>query len=360
MAQAGAGAGDGPADQRCASGASMGDGNSCPGRVLGHCLSPCPRRSASCLRKSKTKLVATIPGRYHLELRHLRYFVAVARERNFTRAAEKLRIAQPPLSRQIQQLEEELEVGLIERGSRPVRLTEAGRLVFEQAVQVLERVEEMKAMAQRLHGARRQRLAIGFVSSTLYGYLPEVIRRYKAARPQVELVLLELTTLEQLVALKEGRIDVGYGRIPFDDPENERLIASLPATHSLCTHPGPLRLDDLAGEPLVIYPKAPRPSYADQVLALFCDRGLKPPVVHEVRELQTALGLVAAESGICLVPASVERLRRDNVVYRALDEPAAVSPIIMSVRKGDKSPEIVLLLRLLREIYRKKDIAFGT
>jgi DNA-binding transcriptional LysR family regulator len=334
--------------------------------VLVIVFSPCPRRSASCLEKSKTKLVVTIPGRYHLELRHLRYFVAVARERNFTRAAERLHIAQPPLSRQIQQLEAELEVALIERGSRPMRLTDAGRLVYEQAVQVLERVEEMRQMARRLHGAERPRLAIGFVASTLYGYLPEVIRRYKAAQPQVELVLLELTTFEQIVALKEGRIDVGYGRIQFDDPEverlllrNERLIAALPTGHALCAQPGVLRLNDLTAEPLIVYPKAPRPSYADQVLALFRDRGLKPPVMHEVRELQTALGLVAAGSGICLVPASVERLRRDNVVYRALDEAKAVSPIIMSTRKNDQSLEIVLLVRLLREIYRKEGIAFG-
>jgi LysR family transcriptional regulator, benzoate and cis,cis-muconate-responsive activator of ben and cat genes len=311
-------------------------------------------------------LVGSIPRRYRLELRHLRYFVAVGREKNFTRAAEKLRIAQPPLSRQIQQLEEELGVVLIERGSRPVRLTDVGRVVYEQAMQVLDRIEEMKAIAQRLNEAERPRLAIGFVASTLYGYLPEVIRRYKAARPDVELALLELTTLEQLAALKEGRIDVGYGRIQFDDAEverlllrNERLIACLPASHSLSSHRGPLRLDDLSEEPLIVYPKAPRPSYADQVLALFRNRGLKPPIVHEVRELQTALGLVAAESGVCLVPASVERLRRDNVVYRSLKEPSAVSPIIMSTRKGDTSPDIALLIQLLRGIYRKEGITFG-
>jgi DNA-binding transcriptional LysR family regulator len=120
-----------------------------------------------------------------------------------------------------------------------------------------------------------------------------------------------------------------------------------------------LRLEELAGDALVIYPRAPRPSYADQVLALFRDRGLKPAMVHEVRELQTALGLVAADAGICLVPTSVERLRRDNVVYRPLDEPGAVSPIIMSTRRGDKSPEIARILRLLREMYRKHNIVFG-
>jgi DNA-binding transcriptional LysR family regulator len=259
-----------------------------------------------------------------------------------------------------------LGVTLIERGSRPLRLTDAGRLLYEQTLQVLERVEEMKAITQRLHEVERPRFRIGFVPSTLYGRLPELIRRYRAVRPGVELTLLELTTLEQIAALKEGRIDVGYGRIPFDDPaiertllRNERLTAALPSAHSLLARAGQLRLDDLATEPLVVYPKAPRPSYADQVLTLFRERGLKPPMVYEVRELQTALGLVAAEVGVCLVPVSVERLRRDNVVYRPLDEEKAFSPIIMSTRKGDKSPEIDFTIKLIREMYRKAGISFG-
>jgi LysR family transcriptional regulator, benzoate and cis,cis-muconate-responsive activator of ben and cat genes len=285
----------------------------------------------------------------------------VARERNFTRAAEVLHIAQPPLSRQIQQLEGELGVALIERGSRPLRLTDAGRLLFEQAVQVLERVEEMKAITQRLHDVERPRFRIGFVPSALYGGLPELMRGYRAARPGVELVLLELTTLEQIAALKEGRIDVGFGRIPFDDPaiertllRNEKLSVALPCGHSLLARVERLRLDDLAGEPLVVYPKAPRPSYADQVLTLLRERGLKPPAVYEVGEVQTALGLVAAEVGVCLVPVSVERLRRDNVAYSRLDEEKAVSPIIMSIRKGDRSPEIAFTTKLIRELYRKE------
>ncbi|WP_026872246.1 LysR family transcriptional regulator [Inquilinus limosus] len=301
-----------------------------------------------------------------MDLRQLRYFVAVARERNFTRAAEILRIAQPPLSRQIRQLEDELGVTLFERGSRPVRLTEAGRLLYEQAVRALDHMEEIHAIMRRLREAEIPRFSIGFVVSTLYGKLPEVIRRYRAARPRVELTLLELTTLEQIAALKEGRIDVGFGRIPFDDPliervllRNERIIVALPETHPLLAGAGPLSLADLAGQPLIIYPKAPRPSYADQVLALFRDRGLKPTVVHEVRELQTALGLVAAETGLCLVPAGVARLQRDGVLYRPLDEEAALTPIIMSHRKDDRSPEIALMLKIIREMYRRSGITFG-
>jgi DNA-binding transcriptional LysR family regulator len=301
-----------------------------------------------------------------MESRQLRYFVTVARERNFTRAAEKLRIAQPPLSRQIQALEEEFGVSLFDRSRRPLALTDAGRLLFEQSVQVLDRMDEMKSMLRRLVEAQRQHFAIGFVASTLYGYLPEVIRRYRDARPDVELTLHELTTMEQLAALKEGRIDVGFGRIRLDDPgiervllRNERLCAALPQTHRLAARATPVSLAELAQDSLVVYPKSPRPSFADQVLSLFRERDLRPPAVHEVRELQTALGLVAAESGVCLVPASVERLRRDNVVYRPLDETGAVSPIIMSFRKGERSTEIALTMRLVKDMYRKVGITFG-
>ncbi len=294
-----------------------------------------------------------------MELRHLRYFLAVANERNFTRAAERLHVAQPPLSRQIQQLEEELGVQLIDRDARPLRLTEAGRLIYEQAFQILERAEEIKALARRLRQAEQSRFGIGFVASTLYGWLPDMIRRYRALRPGVEVSLLELTTVEQIAALKDGRIDVGFGRMPLEDPavtrrlmRYEAMIAAIPLGHPLLDRTEPLRLDDLAGEALVVYPKAPRPSFADQVLALYRERGLRPSAVLEVRDVQTALGLVAADVGISLVTASVQHLRRGNVEYRPLDEPQAVSPLIMSHRVNDPSPEIGILLDAIRDVYR--------
>ena len=301
-----------------------------------------------------------------IELRHLRYFTAVARERSFTRAAASLNIAQPPLSRQIQQLEAELGTVLFERGTRPAQLTEGGRLFYEQAVQVLERIDDMQAAMRRLQQVAVNRFSMGFVASTLYGRLPDIIRAYRAARPGVELTLLELTTMEQMAALKEGRIDVGFGRIPIDDPaitrlllRNEHLIAALPLGHKALLHDDPLDLATIARETLIIYPKAPRPSYADQVLALFRDRGLKPAGLHEVRELQTALGLVAAEVGVCLVPAAVERFRRDNVGYKALAETGAVSPVFMSYRTAGESAEIALVLEIIRSVYRQYGHVFG-
>lgn len=301
-----------------------------------------------------------------MELRHLRYFVAVAEERSFTRAAERLRVAQPPLSRQIQQLEAELGVSLIRRGTRPWSLTDAGQLVYEQAVQTIEKFEAIPDVVKRFQEAKRSRIGIGFVASTLYGYLPEVIRSYRAARPEVELNLLELTTFEQAIALKEGRIDVGFGRIPMEDSalrhqllRNEPLVVAVPAGHALATREQPLRLADLAEETVIVYPKHPRPSYADRVLGLFHTACVKPAAVMEIKELQASLGLVAAGIGCCPVPASVQTLRRDKVVYRPLEEPDATAPVIMSSRWEDKSPEIKLILRLIKDIYVREGITFG-
>jgi DNA-binding transcriptional LysR family regulator len=175
-----------------------------------------------------------------------------------------------------------------------------------------------------------------------------------------------MTTIEQFVALKEGRIDVGFGRLTFEDPaiertllRNETICVALPLTHRLASRTDRLKLDELVEDTLVVYPRAPRPSYADHVLQIFRDRELVPHTVQEVRELQTALGLVAAGSGIALVPGSVERLRRDNVVYRPLDAPEAVSPVIMSTRKGDRSPDVDRMLKIIKDMYKKDGIIFG-
>jgi LysR family transcriptional regulator, benzoate and cis,cis-muconate-responsive activator of ben and cat genes len=295
-----------------------------------------------------------------MELRHLRYFVAVAQERNFTRAAEKLCIAQPPLNRQIHDLEAELGISLLDRDSRPVRLTEAGRLLYEHAILVLERIDDLRTMMRRFREAERPRYVIGFVASTIYAALPHLIRRFRAETPGVDVSLVEMVSLEQIAALKDGRIDVGFGRIRFDDPavrrdvlREERLVVALPLSHPLLAQEGPLSFAELAGEKLILYPRLPRPSYADQVISIFRDRGLEPNIAHEARELQTAIGLVAAEVGICIVPTSVQRLRRDDVVYRELIEQNITSPIIMSRRASDRSHEATVMARVVVEAYRE-------
>lgn len=297
-----------------------------------------------------------------MELRHLRYFVTVVREGNFTRAAERLNIAQPPLSRQIQQLESSLDVVLLERRSRPLRLTAAGRLFYEHALHILDRIEVLSIMTKRVGQLERGRFGIGFVGSTLYGALPDLVRRFRAAYPELRVELLELTSLEQVTALKEGRIDVGFGRLAIDDPTVQRevlreepLIVALPIGHPLLDRPRAPRLVNLVAEPLILYPREPRPSYADQILALYRGCGLEPKNMREVSGVQTALGLVAAGEGICIVPEALQRLRRDDILYRQLDEERAVSPIIMFCRSHDSSLESVMLLDLVRELYTTKN-----
>lgn len=292
-----------------------------------------------------------------MDLKQLRYFLVVASERNFTRAAERLHIAQPPLSRAIQRLEEEVGGALIDRQVRPLRLTPLGLLLQEQALQILGRMDDMQAMVKAAVATERRRFTIGFVASTIYARLPELIRAFRAQAPDIELTLIESTTLDQIAALKEGRIDVGFGRIRFDDPairrtvlRNERLVVALPLQHPLARDSEPVSLHTLAREPQIIYPRSPRPSYADQVLSLFRDYGHEPQIVHEARELQIAIGLVAAEEGVALVPESVTRSRSHDVTYRDLVEPA-VSPIIMSHRLDDSSAELRLMSAIIAERY---------
>ncbi|HXZ09166.1 MAG TPA: LysR family transcriptional regulator [Paraburkholderia sp.] len=293
-----------------------------------------------------------------MELRQLRYFVAVAEEMNITRAADRLHMTQPPLSRQIQQIEEDVGLPLFERGSRPLRLTEAGRIFYAQAKRLIEDADELAPLTRRL-AQLAERIVIGFVPSTLYGALPAVIRAFREAAPHIELSLIEMFTIEQLGALKGGRIDVGFGRLRFDDVQlarevlvEERMIAALPQGHPLAVGTEPLTLAAIARETLIVYPSTPRPSYADQQLSALRDHALEPQAVHEVRELQTALGLVAAQVGVCLVPESVEGLRAHGVEYRSIPDANVSSPIIMSRRLQDESPTTTLLCSLARDLFR--------
>jgi LysR family transcriptional regulator, benzoate and cis,cis-muconate-responsive activator of ben and cat genes len=211
-------------------------------------------------------------------------------------------------------------------------------------------------MTKRIAKGTVTQFRIGFVASTLYEALPELIRRFRIIVPNIEVALYEMITVEQTAALKDGRIDVGFGRLRFDDEgitrkviRRERLIAAVPRNHWLQAAGKQLKLTQFASEPLIIFPREPRPSFADQVLSFYHGRGLSPHIAFEVRELQTALGLVAAGAGITLVPASVRRLGRDDVVFIELDEPEMISPIIMSYRTNDASPRLAQMMRLIRE-----------
>ncbi len=289
-----------------------------------------------------------------MELRQIRYFRRVAAEMSFTRAAEVLNMAQPPLSRQIKMLEEEMGVELFERVGRGIKLTEAGRYFLDQTDLMLKKLSETVQATQRVGRKEKRRVGIGFVPSVLYGYMPGFIRQLRALDQSIEISLLEMITLQQFEALKTGRIDIGIGRILLSDPEierlvlwEERLIVALPKEHDLakCTT---LSIEQLIPESLILYPARPRPSYADYVLDIFRQQGGVPEHIQEVNELQTALGLVAAGFGLAIVPESVEGLFSKDVKYVSLTSPGCTSPIMLSWRKNDQSDFLQSALKLAR------------
>lgn len=288
----------------------------------------------------------SVRARGIVELRHLRYFEALASTLNFTRAAERLHIAQPPLSRQIQQLEEELGVALIDRSARPLKLTRAGALFYEQTVQILARVQEAMTATRRLRDGGRRWIGVGFVPSMLYGPLPTVIHTYMAQHPDIDMRLSELTSVQQVEALQAGRIDVGFGRVVIEAEglantlvTDEPLVAAVPIGNPLASN-RTVALQSLAQQTVILYPAQPRPSFADQVIAQFRVRGFPLAHVFETNGLQTAIGLVAAGIGVTLVPSSVQRLQRDDVVYRSIDDAGIVSPMLMTMRANDPSADL--------------------
>lgn len=291
-----------------------------------------------------------------MELRHLRYFDAVATARSFSKAAELLGVSQPPLSRQIQELEKELGVDLFDRGTRPVELTMAGRLLHDQCARILAGVDQIRESICYLRADSRRVFTIGVVGSIMQGALPAMIRKFREQLPEMEVDLVELTTIEQVAALKDGRIDVGLGRIRIDDPlirreilYEESLIMALPANHRLALEEAPVSLSQLQQDTLIIYPAQPRPSYADQLLSIFRDIGSIPKRVREVREIHAALGLVASEAGVAIVPDSMRHIAHQGIVYRPVADDTALSPVLVSQRLGDGRHSVGLFLEIGRK-----------
>jgi len=289
-----------------------------------------------------------------MELRQIRYFQRVAAELSFTRAAEALHMAQPPLSRQIKMLEEEIGVELFERVGRGIRLTEAGRYFLDQTDLMLQKLSETVQATQRIGRGEKRRVGLGFVPSVLYGYMPGFIRQLRELDQNIEISLVEMITLQQFEALKTGRIDIGIGRILLSDPEierlvlwEERLIVAMPKEHHLAKCAS-LSVEQIIAESLILYPARPRPSYADHVLDIFRRQGAVPEHIQEVNELQTALGLVAAGIGLAIVPESVEGLFSKDVKYVSLTSPGCTSPIMLSWRKNDQSDFLQSALALAR------------
>ena len=291
-----------------------------------------------------------------MELRHLRYFIAVAEELHFGRAAERLFIAQPPLSQQIQQLERELGFLLFNRTQRRVELTAAGQLFLEEARELLSGLEKAVAASRRVARGEIGWLGIGFVGTATYEFLPAVLSEFRAHYPEVELVLRELVSAKQVQALRDRRIHVGLARPAVADEcvisetlYQEPLLAALPARHPLAQRER-LTLAALATEPFILFPRHPKPSYADFLVTICEEAGFTPHVVQEAAEIHTAISLVAAGLGVTLVPASVQSAHRDGIAYRRFEEPTPKTVLTAIHRVGETSPVVSAFLQAVRKI----------
>jgi DNA-binding transcriptional LysR family regulator len=278
-----------------------------------------------------------------MELRQLRYFIAVAEELHFRRAAERLHMSQPPLSQQIRALEDELGFTLLTRTRRRVELTPAGEAFLRDARALLSELDGAVATARRIDAGQTGRLRVGFVGSALLSIVPGTVERFRASRPGVAIELRERSTVDQQRAVAAGVVDVGLVRPPIEDDGQlraetvlrERTVAALPAAHPLASLSRvPLRR--LAAEPHVMFPRDQAPGFHDLLIAALAGTGAGPRVIQYAPEMLTIIGLVAAGTGVSLVPASVSRLALDGVTYRPVTG-APHSELVAITRRGDDS-----------------------
>src|SRR3954470_8896482 len=296
-----------------------------------------------------------------MELRHLRYFIAVAEELHFRRAAERLHMSQPPLSQQIRQLEEEIGATLLLRNQRKVELTAAGAAFLVRAREILDAVEDAARQARRVQRGEVGRLAVGFVGSAMYSFVPELLRAFREQAPDIGLRLHEMGTTEQLRQLDDGRLDVGFLRTPgrwpglsFETVLQEQVVVAMPDVHPLAQRPI-VRLQDLTGESLVLLTPAGSPGLRAALATSIAQLGGEERIVQEVAEMQTVIrlvaggvGLVAAGVGMSLVPESVRALVRHGVTYRPLDGDAPAVRLAMAWRATDDSPVLAAFLEKAR------------
>ncbi len=290
-----------------------------------------------------------------MELRHLQYAVAVADELHFGRAAQRLRVAQPSLSRQVRQLEKDLGVELFDRTSRRVELTPAGAAFVVAARRTLAAAADSRVAAVQAASGVAGRVTLGFVASAAVDVLPRVVAVHRRERPLVRLSLRELTTAEQVPRLLDGEVDVGLGRDLEPVPGlrvttllREPLLAAVPAGHPLHARRR-IGVADLAGSPFVALPRDRVPRAWDRLLVMCHGAGVTPELAQEANQFVTLLALVAAGLGVAVVPQSVRSLRHEDVHYLRLRDAGAWSEITVAARDGEPQPVARDLHRLITD-----------
>ncbi len=290
-----------------------------------------------------------------MELRHLRYFVAVAEEGNIGRAAERLHMSQPPLTRQIALLERELGAVLFTRTNRGVTLTNAGRVLLDDARRMLHLAEQAADRAARAGEGAAGRLDVALFGTGIFGAIPRLLRAFRTEAPDVKVVLHNMDKEHQIEALGHRTIDLAFNRVvtalPGLTAETlllERLYVAVPEGHPLDARTA-IRLAELDGEPLVLFPSGSRPSFIDVARQMCRDTGFEPKVVAEVADVVHGVALVASGGALALVPESGRNLRVPGVVYRALtDSPQLHIELCCIYRTDDDSPVLHRMLDSFR------------
>ena len=291
-----------------------------------------------------------------MEYRHLRFFIAVAEELNFTRAAARLRVAQPHLSREIRRLESELEISLFARDRKRVTLTAAGGVFLERVRRVLAETDEAVRTARRADRGETGLVRVGFASSAGFGLFPDVVRRFRLERPEVELVPIEFNSDEQPDLLRRQALDACLlhpPQRPEQGLETETLltyplVAALPEGHRLAGQDR-IMLKNLAAEPWILFRRAVASRLHDVIVSACNDAGFPPRVIQEALKLSTIVSLVASGLGVSLVPVTLTRLQLPRLVYRPVVAPVPLLPLAMMWRRGDPNPALKPLLDAVRK-----------
>jgi len=295
-----------------------------------------------------------------MELRHLRYFIAVAEEGHITRAAQRLGMQQPPLSQQIRGLERELGVQLLRRKPRGVELTDAGQALLADARIIMAQFDHASAAVRRAARGEQGRIAVGFTSSApFHPFVPRVIRTFREAFPMVSLTLEEGGTIELIDDLRNERIDAAFVRTPVADLAGmvvdplleEAMLVALPSQHTLAGDDhAEVTLESLSAETFIVYRRHSGPGLYDAIISACHTAGFSPLIGQEAPRIVSTLNLVAAGLGISIGPASLERMQMDGVTYRRLSgavQPKA--PLHLATRRGDGSAVIRRFLALVKQ-----------
>lgn len=292
-------------------------------------------------------------------MKRLRYFVAVAEELHFGRAAEQLGIAQPPLSRQIAQFEKELQAKLFDRSRSRVRLTSAGQLLLERAAIILSDYDDTCLEIKRMGQGASGRLRIGFVGSATHGPFPTLIKSFRAHFPKINLALRSMNVAEMHRSIIRRDIDIAISRPLIDNEEiqnhlliDERLILALPDTLRV-QYGKQIALNEIADETFVLFPETPRPSFADHILAVCADAGFEPKSRVFTMDYQTAISLVAVGVGVCIVPASVAESTHNGVRFVNYTGPNPGTRLSISHRRDNQDPMIANFINLAKKFVKK-------